>query len=71
MSAQLPATNHWQATWQQSKGTDLFNPQALALESAQEFMRSYTQGFRDQLKSQTIPLEQALGRVLSHPSSQI
>jgi len=67
VSAQLPATNHWQATWQQSKGTDLFNPQALALESAQEFMRSYTQGFRDQLKSQTIPLEQALGRVLSHP----
>ena len=67
MSTQLPATNHWQTTWQQRQGADLFNPQALALESAQEFMRSYTQVFRDQLQSQTILLEKALGRVLSHP----
>lgn len=67
MSAQLPATNDWQDSWLQSKGTDLFNPQSLALESAQEFMRSYTQVFRDQLQSQTIPLEEAIGRVLSYP----
>jgi len=67
VSAQLPATNDWQDSWLQSKGTDLFNPQSLALESAQEFMRSYTQVFRDQLQSQTIPLEEAIGRVLSYP----
>jgi len=63
----LPATLELQTTWQKNKGADLFNPQALALESAQEFMRGYTQSFRDQLPSESIPLEQALGRVLSSP----
>jgi molybdopterin molybdotransferase len=62
---QLPNTYELQQDWQKNQGTDLFNPNALQVAAAIEFMRHYTQTFRDHLGEESIPLETALGRILS------
>ena len=67
MKQSFPQTSLFQENWQSQRGTDLFNPNALQIESAKEFMRSYTNDFRLQLNEEIIPLENALGRILSKP----
>lgn len=67
MNPTFPATSSFQENWQASQGTDLFNPNALAVEDAKKFMRAYTQDFRNHLANETIPLEKALGRILASP----
>lgn len=67
MSPTFPSTQTLQETWQTPSGTTAFNPQALEMETAKTFMRSYTQAFREGLGQEQIPLEQALGRVLAQP----
>jgi len=63
----FPATSSFQKNWQASLGTDLFNPNALAVDDAKKFMRAYTQDFRNSLGVELIPLEKALGRILASP----
>lgn len=67
MNPLFPDTGQLQKNWQQQKGSDLFNPNALQIDIAKEFMRSYTHGFRIKLGNETIPLEASLGRVLAVP----
>ena len=67
MSSFFPQTSDFQESWQNQHGTDLFNPNSLQIQSAKDFMRSYTKDFREQLPSEVIPLEQALGRILAEP----
>ena len=57
MKQSFPQTSLFQENWQSQRGTDLFNPNALQIESAKEFMRSYTNDFRLQLNEEIIPLE--------------
>ena len=61
----LPPLVDFQTQWIESQGTDLFNPEALQLEAALEFMQAYTANRRNTLGTETIPLESALGRVLN------
>jgi molybdopterin molybdotransferase len=62
---QLPALNTFQEDWQNHRGSDLFNPKALGLEAALEFMRSYTEARLLNLKKVSIPIEDAFGRILA------
>ena len=61
----FPPLVDFQTQWMASQGTDLFNPEALQLEAALEFMQAYTASRRHTLGTETIPLESALGRVLN------
>jgi molybdopterin molybdotransferase len=63
----FPDTGQLQEKWQKQKGSDLFNPNALQIDIAKEFMRSYTHNFRVKLGNEIIPLEECLGRVLASP----
>ena len=67
MNPSFPKTSSFQAHWQNQYGKDAFNPNALSVTSARAFMRAYTEDFRKHLGSESIPLEQALGRVLASP----
>lgn len=61
----LPALADFQEDWKRNKGSDLFNPNALDLNAALDFMRHYTLARLSRLKSENIPLEHAFGRVLA------
>ncbi len=62
---QLPSLNAFQEDWQHHHSSDLFNPKALGLNAALEFMRSYTEACLLNLKKVSIPIEDAFGRVLA------
>ena len=67
MNPSFPDTSQLQEKWQTQKGSDIFNPNALQIDIAKEFMRSYTHDFRIKLGDELIPLEASLGRVLASP----
>ena len=67
MNPSFPDTGQLQEKWQTQKGSDIFNPNALQIDIAKEFMRSYTHDFRIKLGDEVIPLEASLGRVLASP----
>ncbi len=67
MKPSFPDTTQFQEQWRTQQGGDLFNPKALQIDVAKEFMRSYTHDFRINLGGETIPLEESLGRVLADP----
>ena len=67
MNPSFPDTSQLQEKWQTQKGSDIFNPSALQIDIAKEFMRSYTHDFRIKLSDEVIPLEASLGRVLASP----
>jgi molybdopterin molybdotransferase len=67
MNPSFPDTAQLQEKWQTQKGSDIFNPNALQIDIAKEFMRSYTHDFRIKLGDEVIPLEASLGRILASP----